>query len=81
MEFHYLTELLIGSGTSGILRKFKAERKTIISPQMQSATRKKIIVLCYLNSGMGSINIPTEESTQIIFDVSQVLAIILSAST
>ena len=63
IELHYLTELLIGCGTSGIPRKFKADHKNIMSPppKMPGTTSKKIIVLCYFDSGMGSINIPTED--------------------
>ena len=32
-----------------------------ISCPLPSDMRKKIILMCYLNSGMGSINIPTED--------------------
>ena len=39
IDLHYLTELLIGCGTSGIPRKFKAERKNIMSLRPQNAKR------------------------------------------
>ena len=39
IEIHYLTERLIGCGTSGIPRKFKAERKSIVSLRPQNAKR------------------------------------------
>ena len=52
--------------------------------KMPSDMRKKIIVLCYLNCGKASIKIFPHKSifklTQIILNISQDLAIILSAS-
>ena len=38
-ELHYLTELLIGRGTSGIPRKFKAERNNTMSLRPKNAKR------------------------------------------
>ena len=51
LELHFLTELLIGCGTSGIPRKFKAEGKNlhVPAPPKCQASRVKIIELCYLN--------------------------------
>ena len=37
IELHYLAELHIGCGTSGIPRKFKAERKIIMSLRQRHA--------------------------------------------
>ena len=39
IELHYLTKLVIGCGTSGISRKFKSERKNIMSMRFQNAKR------------------------------------------
>ena len=57
----------------------RTQKYHVPAPQkMPSVTRKKIIVLCYLNNGMGSIHIPTEDlshqslkkkSTQIILEI------------
>ena len=43
IELHYVTELLIECGTSGIPRKFKAERKISCpcAPKMPSVTGQK----------------------------------------
>ena len=67
----------------------KTQKYHVPVPPICHASRVKKIVLCFLNSGMGSINIITEDlsrhtvriDAEIIFDIIQVLAIILTAST